>query len=84
MDARKHINLKAALEAAPEPVAPEPKYRQANRIGKINLTAWVDPVYKYRMRLIQLTTNENLQTLMIEALDDFFRKHNVESIREIK
>lgn len=55
-------------------------YIAPSRAGKTNITAYLSQDYKRNMRLIQAKTGRSLQTLIAEALNDLFIKHDVPTI----
>jgi hypothetical protein len=91
-------NIQNALDktraTAPNPVhesSPEPASgtgatpgRQANRQGKVNLAAWLDPGFKASLRLIQARRPGSIQQLMEEALNDLFAKYDVPQVASHK
>ncbi len=54
--------------------------RQANRQGKVNVAAWLDPGFKASMRLVQARRPGSIQELIEEALNDLFAKYDVPQI----
>ena len=91
--ASKLSNLQSALDrtrsptAAPANTNPTPApapaataTRQANRQGKVNIAAWMDPAYKASLRLIQARRSGSIQDLLEEALNDLFAKYDVPQI----
>lgn len=53
---------------------------QANRVGKVNIAAWMDPDFKASIRLVQARRGGNLQELLAEALNDLFAKYDVPQV----
>jgi len=79
--------LKNALREKPAPVAaaePAPAYYKApSRAGKLHVSAWLPADYKTSLRAIQMKhPDKNLQSLLMEALNDLYGKYNVPVIRE--
>ena len=62
-----------------EPVS-LPTARQANRVGKVNVAAWLDPGFKNSIRLVQARRPGSIQELMEEALNDLFAKYDVPQV----
>lgn len=69
----------AAPPPAEVPAAPLPT-RQANRLGKVNIAAWLDPGFKNSLRLVQARRPGSIQELMEEALNDLFAKYDVPQV----
>jgi hypothetical protein len=77
-----------AVESRRPATPPEPKAepavastsRQANRIGKVNVAAWLDPAFKNSIRLVQARRPGSIQELMEEALNDLFAKYDVPQV----
>jgi len=76
----------AVAESVPTPVtpdeAPRPKSKaalmvEASRAGKVHVGGYFDPQVKKSLRMIQLQTDQDLQTLILRALNDLFRAYNV-------
>ena len=90
MSKNKMAALQSALKSKTEPpVTPIIKpvqptfsgsYIAPSRVGKTNITAYLSQDYKRNMRLIQAKTGRSLQTLIAEALNDLFMKHDVPTI----
>jgi len=79
--------LKNALREKPAPVAaaaPAAAYYKApSRAGKLHISAWLSPDYKTSLRAVQMKhPDKNLQSLLMEALNDLFGKYNVPVVRE--
>jgi hypothetical protein len=67
------------------PVAPRTRAVVApSRIGKIHIGGFFDPQVKKSLRLVQNQTDESFQALMLRALNDLFRAHNVPVVDEQK
>lgn len=56
--------------------------RQADRVGKVNLAAWLHPDFKSSLRLIQAKRSASIQDLMAEALNDLFAKYDVPQVHK--
>jgi len=54
--------------------------RQANRLGKVNIAAWLHPNFKNSLRLVQARRPGSIQDLMEEALNDLFAKYDVPQV----
>jgi len=76
----------AVAESVPTPVTPvvedRPKSKaalmvEASRAGKVHVGGYFDPQVKKSLRMIQLQTDQDLQTLILRALNDLFRAYNV-------
>ena len=80
--------LQTALNRAVDP-QPEPASTEAgqpaktptppSREGKVHIGVWCSTDYKKSLRIIQSGEDRSIQSLLIEALNDLFRKHNVPS-----
>jgi len=77
-----------ATEPSPSPVTPvadeaaRPKSKaalmvEASREGKVHVGGYFHPQVKKSLRMIQLQTDQDLQTLILRALNDLFRAYNV-------
>ena len=75
-------------EPSPAPVTPvaegaaRPKSKaalmvEASREGKVHVGGYFHPQVKKSLRMIQLQTDQDLQTLILRALNDLFRAYNV-------
>jgi hypothetical protein len=62
------------------PPAPPAGARQANRLGKVNVAAWLHPNFKNSLRLVQARRPGSIQDLMEEALNDLFAKYDVPQV----
>jgi hypothetical protein len=73
-----------ARRRAPEPAAVPapllPGTRQANRLGKVNVAAWLHPDFKNSLRLVQARRPGSIQDLLEEALNDLFAKYDVPQV----
>jgi len=76
----------AVVESVPAPVtvvteeAPRSKAAimvEASRAGKVHVGGYFHPQVKKSLRMIQLQTDQDLQTLILRALNDLFRAYNV-------
>lgn len=67
---------KALKTAAPRVVAPPPA-RQVHKPGEVNISAYFPAEVKSALRMAQAKTGKNVKQCLAEALQDFFRKHNV-------
>jgi len=65
--------VKRAPEASNEPSAT----RQVHKPGEVNISAYFPPEVKSALRMVQAKTGQNVKQCLAEALQDFFRKHNV-------
>jgi hypothetical protein len=54
--------------------------RQANRVGKINIAAWLHPDFKASIRLVQARRGGGIQDIMAEALNDLFAKYDAPQV----
>jgi hypothetical protein len=52
-------------------------YKAPSREGKIHIGAYVHPDFKRSLRLVQAQTGEDVQTLVVRALNGLFSSHNV-------
>lgn len=72
----------AGRNPAELPPAPSAGARQANRLGKVNVAAWLHPNFKNSLRLVQARRPGSIQDLMEEALNDLFAKYDVPQVSE--
>jgi hypothetical protein len=79
--------LQRALEPKPQVASPvtvevKPKAtgEQPGRVGKVQLAAYLSQDYKRNLRLIQVKEDRSIQSLMAEALNLLFQKHNAPTI----
>jgi hypothetical protein len=70
------VQSPAPAVASPVP-APRAVYKAPSREGKIHIGAYLHPDFKRSLRLVQAQTGEDVQTLIVRALNDLFRSHNV-------
>jgi hypothetical protein len=70
--------MQAALTSAQrdEPVR-APAAAASSRKGKAHIGAYLDPAFRKSLRMVQAKTDEDMQALIAEALNELFRKHNV-------
>lgn len=91
MRTRAHVNkLKSALAGMQETKTPEvvavdqpPRTGTAlppSRQGKRIVSAYVDPAVSQQLRLLAVTRDASVQSLVEEALNDLFRKHGKSAI----
>ncbi len=52
-------------------------YKAPSRTGKIHIGAYLHPDFKRSLRLVQAETGEDVQTLVVRALNNLFSAHNV-------
>jgi hypothetical protein len=52
-------------------------YKATSREGKIHIGAYLHPDFKRSLRLVQAQTGEDVQTLVVRALNNLFSTHNV-------
>lgn len=76
LESRPQAEAEVASAAAVAAVGP-----QASRVGKVNISAYLSPSYKKNLRLIQVQEDINIQSLIAEALNLLFEKHNVPTIQ---
>jgi hypothetical protein len=48
-----------------------------SRKGKTHIGAYLDPAFRKSLRMVQAKTDDDMQALIAQALNDLFRKHNV-------
>ena len=70
---------RAAAPARPvaDHVEARPMTRQPHKSGEVNISAYFPAEVKSALRLAQAKTGKNVKECLAEALQDFFRKHNV-------
>lgn len=61
----------------PAPPAVKGGYKAPSREGKIHIGAYLHPDFKRSLRLVQAQTGEDVQTLIVRALNNLFSAHNV-------
>jgi hypothetical protein len=70
-----------AQPPAPATAAASPEvrstYKATSREGKIHIGAYLHPDFKRSLRLVQAQTGEDVQTLVVRALNNLFSTHNV-------
>lgn len=76
--------LKEAQTEAPKPRAVKETQaqqaaapRQIHKPGDVNISAYFPKEVKAALRMAQAKTGKNVKECLAEALQDFFRKHNV-------
>ncbi|MEM7492327.1 MAG: ribbon-helix-helix domain-containing protein [Pseudomonadota bacterium] len=90
MSKRKHDPLAAVLDQdnrpeeasasavrttqVPPVAAPEKPDRQASRVNKVNVSAYLDPSYKRTLRRLAAEEDTTVQALIQEGLDLLFTK----------
>lgn len=52
-------------------------YKAPSREGKIHIGAYLHPDFKRSLRLVQAQTGEDVQTVVVRALNNLFSSHNV-------
>lgn len=55
----------------------QPSPRTRTRIGKINVSAWLNEDVQYSLRMVQAKGGGKIQDVIVEALNDIFAKYNV-------
>jgi len=63
-----------------EAAKPQGAARQANRVGRVNIAAWLHPDFKRSLRLVQARRGGNIQEILEEALNDVFAKYDVPQV----
>jgi hypothetical protein len=87
----KLANLQNALDKTRAPVANDERQtsprqpetttaRQANRVGRVNIAAWLHPDFKRSLRLVQARRSGSIQEILEEALNDIFAKYDVPQV----
>lgn len=61
----------------PAPPATRGAYKAPSREGKVHIGAYLHPDFKRSLRLVQAQTGEDVQTLVVRALNNLFSAHNV-------
>lgn len=64
-------------KAAPLTEASAPAPRQVHKPGEVNISAYFPREVKSALRMVQAKTGKNVKQCLAEALQDYFRKHNV-------
>lgn len=59
------------------PPASRSAYKAPSREGKIHIGAYLHPDFKRSLRLVQAQTGEDVQTLVVRALNNLFSAYNV-------
>lgn len=93
--ATKLANLQNALDKTRAPAAndgrqttpheaakPSSVSRQANRLGRVNIAAWLHPDFKRSLRLVQARRSGSIQEILEEALNDIFAKYDVPQVSD--
>jgi hypothetical protein len=57
--------------------AEAPGKREVHKPGEVNISAYFPSEVKAALRMAQAKTGKNVKQCLAEALQDFFRKHNV-------
>jgi Antitoxin-like ribbon-helix-helix len=65
-----------ALAAPREPVSRAAAVA-ASREGRVHVGGYFHPQVRKSLRMIQVQTDENFETLILRALNELFRAHNV-------
>lgn len=84
----KIAELQRALQETINPAPPqvtvapqEPSKRAAavaaSREGRVHLGGYFHPQVRKSLRMVQVQTDENFETLILRALNDLFRAYNV-------
>jgi hypothetical protein len=78
----KMSEVRAQLEKQAKPQEPVAKTKVKDtaakgREGKIHVGAYLDPAFRKSLRMVQAQTDNDMQELLSEALNDMFRKYNV-------
>lgn len=71
------VAAKVAKPATPRVAAEVLPARQVHKPGEVNISAYFPPEVKSALRMVQAKTGKNVKQCLAEALQDFFRKHNV-------
>lgn len=68
-----------AAPAAAQPASAESsaKPREVHKPSEVNISAYFPSEVKAALRMAQAKTGKNVKQCLAEALQDFFRKHNV-------
>lgn len=61
--------------------APEAK-AGASRDGLVNVSSWQPPQFKQNLLMLKALGKGDVQSLMAEALNDLFAKHNMPVVRD--
>jgi hypothetical protein len=67
-------------QTTPREVATSRAARQANRVGRVNIAAWLHPDFKRSLRLVQARRSGSIQEILEEALNDIFAKYDVPQV----
>jgi hypothetical protein len=67
-----------AVQAAPRELAVRRAAAvAASREGRVHLGGYFHPQVRKSLRMVQVQTDENFETLILRALNELFRAHNV-------
>jgi hypothetical protein len=69
-------------QSEPPPATPAAASRQANRVGRVNIAAWLHPDFKRGLRLVQARRSGSIQDILEEALNDIFAKYDVPQVTD--
>jgi hypothetical protein len=67
----------AQRDKNPSAPASAPAVVANSRKGKTHIGAYLDPAFRKSLRMVQAKTDDDMQALIAQALNDLFRKHNV-------
>lgn len=56
----------------------------ASRKGRVHVGGYFHPQVRKSLRMIQVQTDQNFETLILRALNDLFRAHNVPVVDQEK
>jgi hypothetical protein len=66
--------------SVPNPTPAPSKRTFPSRDGKRAMTIWISPEAYRQLHLIGLDTGASVQDMGVEAVNDFFRKHNKSAV----
>lgn len=61
--------------------ATPPTGRQSNRAELVNVSAWLHPQFKQNLLMLKALGHGDVQTLMADALNELFARHNLPQVR---
>ena len=53
-----------------------------SRIGRVHIGAYLPPDFRRGIRMLQATTDEDLQSMLARMLDEQFRQHGLPEVKQ--